>query len=192
MRDFWVTHYTARENLAAVLETRILQCAFCLMCASERTRFDGVKREKSVPLQCRANLRDQRPLSGRIVFSDGVSLAEFIEHLNKHVFFWPGFSRGKNYQKNFRKKYPHPEHIGLRCKLSALRDANPDKEIFFSRYNSGATPRMPEKSMRSLRMFKPYAQRTNEPVAEIVMQHCARLPENTEYESAEGNWRRIK
>ena len=188
----WLIHYTDRRNLQAIRETRMLKSALLLMNETEKKYYARKKRGESLPLKNGAVLRDQQPLSDRIVFCGGTNLSEYIEYLNTHVFFWPASSAGKQYRKNFREKYPHPEHIGLRCKLDDLREANPDAEILFSKYNSGATPRCnPAKSPRCLRLFRPLEKRRGEKLVEIVVQNENILPHNTEKECAAEKWRRL-
>jgi len=187
--DRWLTHYADRRNLEAIRETRALNCAWSLMDAGERKRYATKKRGESLGLANRAVLRDQQPLSERIVFCDGAKLPDYIKYLNRHVFFWPDSYRGKQCRKSFRKKYPHPKHVGLCCKLGDLRAANPDTEFLFSRYNSGATPRNPKKSPRCLCLFRPLEKRKGKPLVEVVMKNKICLPGNTKKECADGEWR---
>jgi len=187
--DWWLTHYTDSRNLDAIRETGALHCALSMMDANERARYAKEKREESLPLESGAVLRDQRPLSDRIVFCDGAKLSEFIEYLNGHVFFWPGFYRGEQCRKSFCKKYRYPKHVGLRCKLGDLRTKNPGTAFLFSRYNSGATPRNPKKSPRCLRLFQPLEKRNGKSLVEVVVRTKVCLPDNTEEEYATEKWR---
>ena len=184
-----LTHYTDCRNLEAIKKSGILKCALRLMTQTEEKVHAEEKREDSIPF-ARAVLRDQKPLFPRIVLSDGASFADFVKYLNGHVFFWSDYhSAGKRYRENFRAIYPHPRHIGLRCDLQSLRDANPGVEILFSPFNSGSTPRSPKKSPRSLNLFQPLESRGGQRLAEVVVWKEVRLPDNTQIECEDGNWR---
>lgn len=191
--DWVLIHYTDCRNFAHIQKTRRLRCAWHLMNEAERTHHAKSRRQECVVLGNKAILRDQQPLSEGIVFSDGATLTKFVKYLNHHVFFWANNSaQAKQARESFRKKYPHPQNIGLRCKLSDLQNKNPDTEILFSPYNSGATPPRPEKSQRSLNLFQPLkARRGGEPIVEVVVQGEVRLPDNTEYEYKNDKWQKL-
>ena len=180
-----LTHYTDRRNLEAIRKSGFLRCALSLMTPSEAKVHANEKRPEPLPLS-RAILRDQQPLFPRIVFSDGATFAEFVKYLNGHVFFWPDTSDGEKYRQSFREKYQHPAHVGLRCGLRDLRDANPDAEVLFSPYNSGSTPWFPEKSPRSLSLFQPLKSRGRERLVEVVVRGQVQLPNNTIFEDGHG------
>ena len=185
----FLIHYTDRCNLEMIRECRVLKCARSLMTPDEVTKWARVPRPELVPLSCGAVLRDQQPLTSRIVLSDGAPFAEFVQYLNGHVFFWPDSSDGKRHRKTFRARYQHPCNVGLRCDLRSLRDANPGVEILFSPFNSGSTPRSPKKSPRSLNLFQPLETRGGQRLAEVVVWNEVRLPDNTQIECEDGNWR---
>ena len=192
-RDYCLIHYTDRRNLERIKETGTLRSALCLMREAKDMSYEKQKRKQSVQVG-NAVLRDQQPLNSRIVFCDGATLPEFIEYLNGHVFFWPSSGEGKQYRMNFRKKYKHPKHIGLRCRLSDLCSANGKKDILFSPYNSGSAPQVSlEKSPRHLNLFQSLKSRKsksckNKTLVEIVIKGEIRLPHNTEYEKKVEKW----
>ncbi len=181
-------HYTCRRNLDGIKKTRELRCASSLMNAGEKKIHAGKKRPEST--QCEATvLRDQQPLTERIVFSDGTTFPEFVEYLNEHVFFWPDSHAGEQAREGFRNKYSYSEEqVGLRCQLDDLIAENPGMEILFSRYNSGATPRSPRKSPRCRKLFQPLKARNGSRLVEVVAHGKVRLPDDTEWECDEGRW----
>ena len=185
--DWILTHYTDRENLDRIWETRTLRCALDLMDDCEKACWSKKKRCDFVPVKL-AVLRDQQPLTDGIVLcATFADFDEYVQYLNGHVFFWPSHSAGKIRRKEFRKKYTHPKHVGLRCRLSALTAANPKTEILFSPYNSGATPRInPKNSPRGL--FQPLQSRKGLAFVEAVVKSEVLLPDCTEYEYEEEKW----
>ena len=187
----WLIHYTYKRNLDRIKDAHELRCALSLMNECQKKVYAEEKR--SEPLECKAAvLRDQKPLTKRIQFNNGTTLAEFVEYLNKHVFFWPDRYAGKQARKRFRGKYPYSEgHIGLRCQLCDLIAENPKIEMLFSRYNSGSTPRRPEISPRCRELFQPLKTRNGRRLVEVVAHKKIRLPDNTEWECGEDKWRRF-
>lgn len=187
--DLALRHYTDHRNLDQIKKMRVLRCALCLMNKTERAHHATKKRAGAMPTGGGAVLRDQQPLSERIVFSDNATLADFVEYLNGHVFFWPSGCQGEKARQNFCGKYQYPKHIGLSCQLSDLIAANPETKILFSRYNSGCTPRCPVKSPRSLALFQPLNLCDKQPLVEVVVKGEVRLPDNTKWECKNGQWR---
>ena len=176
-----LTHYTDARNLDAIKESGILKCALFLMTPDEAKIHAEKKRADSIPLS-RAVLRDQQPLYPHIVLSDGATFADFVKYLNGHVFFWPDISAGIKSRKSFRTKYQRPDHIGLRCNLQDLRDANQETRILHSPFNSGSTPRSPKKSPRSLNLFQPLESHSGRRIVEVVVRGEVRLPDKVEWD----------
>ena len=179
--NLWLLHFIDPENFPKLKTDGILRSASLLMSESEKERHEMQKRDTCLPLENGVILRDQSPLTEKIEFNDGTTFPEYVKYINEHVFFWPG-----KIPEGFGNKYSH--HIILRCRLGDLRNENHGDDIFFCRYNSGVTPRTPEKHPRSRAMFKPIASYTNEPLTEIVASCKIRLPPNTEYKDAKGKW----
>ena len=181
-------HFTFCENLPFIRRDGALLSAATLLdkcgAGDEKTQ----KRNRRIKLPCGRILRDQFPLTEHLVFSDGANLAQFVRYLNRHVFFWPDNSRGKKCRDSFRAKYRRPKNVGLRFGFADLREANPKAEFLYSPYNSGAMPRNPKKSPRSLCLFQPLQSRGSERLVEIVVRGKIRLPENTEMEDDNGKW----
>lgn len=188
MENMLLTHYTDSRNVEVIREGRVLRCALSLMDRRERSRLAREPRPDSLMVSCGAVLRDQKPLtSGRIVLCDGVKFDEFVRYLNGHVFFWSDKHPSKKYHKNFRGKYRYPKHVGIRCRLADLRDANPRAEILYSPWNSGSTPHAPKSSPRCLNLFQPLPKVGR--IAEVVVRGKVNLPKNTEIEYDDGEWR---
>ncbi|WP_424948083.1 bifunctional glutamate N-acetyltransferase/amino-acid acetyltransferase ArgJ [Candidatus Spongiihabitans sp.] len=182
LRDsLWLLHCIAPENFAALQKSKVLKSASSLMNAAERKCYETQKRDECVKLSNGIVLRDQQPLTDKIKFSDDTTFPQYVKYINEHVFFWP-----TKIPNMFCNKYSH--HIILRCKLSDLEDENPDTEILFSRYNSGATPRIPTQSPRLLNLFQPLKSRVGTALVEVVAYRNIRLPANTEYKNANGEW----
>ena len=187
--EMLLTHYTHKCNRPAIEGGGRILSALSLMEQHGRMDLARERRKCCEQIAPGVILRDQQPLRPRIVLSDGASFADFVKYLNGHVFFWPDSSAGKRRREAFRaKKYQHPHHIGLRCDLQSLRDANPGVRILFSPFNSGSTPRSPRKSPRSLRLFQPLKSRGGRPLAEVVVRGVVRLPDNTQIECEDGQW----
>lgn len=186
----WLTHYTDCQNYRKIQDTRVLRCALRLMNEDESVHHARTKRSKSLPLTA-AVLRDQQPLTERIVLCDGATFDDFVEYLNGHVFFWPSNYTGEQCREKFQQRYARSGHIDiqLRCRLSDLRAANPDAKILFSSYNSGATPRDPEKSPRCRNLFQPLESRGGKRLVEVVVRGEVQLPDNTEVKCEKDEWR---
>ncbi|MGI9337790.1 MAG: DUF7002 family protein [Gammaproteobacteria bacterium] len=187
MENMLLTHYTHWRNIEAIRQKGVLLCALSLMNKREQARLAGTKRDKSEQVSCGAILNDQQPLNRvRLVFSDGARFDDFVRYLNGHVFFWPNNYAGEQARNNFRGKYRHPGHIGLRCPLADLREKH---DILYSPYNSGSMPRIPDKYPRHLNLFQPIEKRGDQRLVEVVVRGKVYLPKNTKVEYENGEWR---
>jgi hypothetical protein len=75
----------------------------------------------------RVNLRDQAPLyEKKIRLHDGWSFEKFVEHLNRHVFFWSGWETG-------------PIDYGARYFQTELSNSSPNLQISSQRSPKEAT-----------------------------------------------------
>ena len=166
-------HLTHPDNLC-----NIRQCGQ-LFSAAELLKQHGKKclREKRntcCELSPGIVLNDQKPLqAGHVELSGFNEWGDFVEFLNRHVFFWTN-NKSKN---GFEKKYNN--YILLTCDLPDLKETTSPKNILFSQYNSGA-PRTSKgkKSPRSPDMFKCF-QGTR--AVEIVFKDSVYLPKTTLY-----------
>ena len=174
-------HLIDSRNFDALRASGVLRCASSLMSADERKQYEKTKRNEDVTLASGVVLRDQQPLTERIVFCDDTTFPEYVAYINGHVFFWPVKS-----PDGFCNKYSH--HIVLRCQLGALKEENPKKDILFSPYNSGSTLGCPNSSPRSRSLFQPIALQGKKSPKEIVVRGEVKLPRNTQYKNERGAW----
>ena len=176
-KNMWVVHYTGRENFETIKKGGCIKSAWDLMNGAEKKSSATQKREECKPLASGAVLRDQKPLTNRIKFSDDMRFHEYVQYLNQHVFFWPTRYVGNNRRHSFLHKYPGECEIWFQ-----LCDSEKENKVLFSRYNSGATPRSPKQHKRSRNMFRPIQCRTaKESIVEIVFERSVKLPYNTKY-----------
>jgi hypothetical protein len=86
------------------------------------------------------HIRDQAPLHrGAITLQGGWDFEELVEHINRHVFFWPGeeggpIREGNNHFERYRLERP----VLLRMLTVDLFQANAALSPLFCKYNSGA------------------------------------------------------
>ena len=127
----------------------------------------------------------------RIVLSDGASFADFVKYLNGHVFFWSDYhSAGKRYRENFRAIYPHPLHIGLRCRFAkfARCESGSGDSVFPVQFRLHAAKPKKESPLPEF-IPAPLESRGGQRLAEVVVRKEVRLPDNTQIECEDGNWR---
>ncbi|MDD9799535.1 MAG: hypothetical protein OXU29_03610 [Gammaproteobacteria bacterium] len=175
----WVIHYTHPDNFRKIKKSGKIKSAWHLMRPSQRKQHAQERRGTCQKIGG-AVLRDQKPLTRRIQFCDGAKFCQYVEYINQHVFFWPTRYAGSKKREAFRKKYAGDCEI--RCRLCDLEKANPGK-ILYCRYNSGATPRQPEKHKRSRKMFQPLSERKKQPIVEVVIKGVVKLPPETKYKN---------
>jgi uncharacterized protein DUF7002 len=139
-------------------------------------------------------LRDQAPLNkGNIRFENGWSFAKFVEHLNRHVFFWSGWKTGPiSYGVRQFQRYCSEQPVILRCSFRLIRGENPGANPFFCKYNSGS-PRCSngQRSARGATTFSTAQNADFTPgnVVEVVFHGSVILPPDTEYKNGDGRWR---
>lgn len=192
----FVYHLTAASNLSGIAESQRLRCANDLLAEAGLAHRSSAKRLKHLPVLANGRttwLRDQIPLIERaIAFENGWNLDRFVQHVNQHVFFWPGrlsgpISPGMNHFECYRAEAP----VILRMPTAALWDAG----LSFSRYNSGA-PRCSggKYSPRGGSTFLPANafSGTASEVVEVVAKSACTLPSNVEVSSSPtGPWRKL-
>lgn len=139
-------------------------------------------------------IRDQKPLiDGAVEFEEGWDMKRFVQHVNQHVFFWPGTSSGPiepgmNHFERYRAESPVILRFSTRC---------PDfANLKFSRYNSGA-PRCSggKHSPRGSRTYLPANEfpGTASKVIEVVAAGEYALPISVETSSSPtGPWRPLQ
>ena len=183
-RGMLLTHYTDasadESNLDRIRKTRILRCALRLMTPAEAEKIVCVPRRKNTPLLCGVILRDQQPLLNRKI----PPTPEEVRRLNEHVFFWGCNKWGRFHRRRIQRKY---KQLGcflsrLGCSLDDLRSANPGKDILYACENSGGTK-------SGVRHYLLQSSAEEARAAEVVVQGEVRLPDNTQIECEDGQWR---
>lgn len=82
------------------------------------------------------HIRDQQPISELVLgrsLTNNWTVADFIQHLNKRVFFWPTINRLTRHFDRYKNESP----VILRFNTEEIFKLNPDAE--FCNLNSGAT-----------------------------------------------------
>ena len=193
----YLYHLTAKENLPSIANELELRCARALLESAGLAHKASTKRQEHLPIAANvgtAFIRDQRPLiEGAIAFEEGWDLARFVEHVNAHVFFWPGrlsgpIEAGLNHFERYRAEGP----AILRLPTVSMIAAN----LRFSRYNSGA-PRCSggRYSPRGNSTYLPASEfsGTASEVIEVVAIGVCALPSNVEVSySPTGPWRPLR
>ena len=139
----YLFHLTDRTNLSAIRATKAIECASALF---RRGRFNAlltVRRDSHRTIEVdshRVVIRDQKPLHvGAIAFETGWDLPRFVQHVNEHVFFWPGSLEGPiKPGLNHYQRYAEESLAIIRVRWSSLLYINPQRKPLFSKFNSGA------------------------------------------------------
>jgi len=135
-------HLTARSNLRSIATEGALHPAEEILRRGNRLDLLRVRRlrHESVRLGKSAVLvRDQAPLhAGAALFEPGWGLSEWVEHVNRHVFFWPGsasgpISSGLNQHQHYSSESP----ALLRIPAGSIILVGSPAPLF-CRFNSGA------------------------------------------------------
>jgi hypothetical protein len=139
----YLYHLTHRDNLKHIRDMVCLFPAAVLMERARRTDLMRTPRRSPVELTVDGRtiiLRDQIPLyEGKMQLPEGYTFAQFVESLNKRIFFWPGDDNGPiDYGQRHFKCYTNEKPIILRIDFQALCDLNPSADPLFCPYNSGS------------------------------------------------------
>ena len=193
----YLYHLTAAENLPSIAEELELRCASALLESAGLSYRASTKRQEHLVIPTKvgsALIRDQKPLiEGAIEFEEGWNMARFVEHVNEHVFFWPGRSSGPivpglNHFERYRAECPAILRLPTACLIAA--------NLRFSRYNSGA-PRCSggRYSPRGGSTYVPASEfrGTASEIVEVVAFRACALPSSVEASySPEGPWRPLR
>jgi hypothetical protein len=124
----------------------------------------------------------------------GYRFEDFIEYLNRRVFFWPGDDAGPiAYGVRHFGRYSREDPIVLRMDFQSLLYANPAANPLFCRYNSGSPrcsngkkiPRGPNTFVSAHNFIEVPSK-----VVEVTFETQIVLPPNTEYGTRPaGPWR---
>ena len=176
-----LTHYTHKCNLPAIRKSGKIWCAHSLMEQHGRLDLARARRKHSEKIAPGVILRDQSVLKKGRIKAYAMDFDEFVEYLNGHVFFWADTVNGNKARHGFRRKYKRPDHVGLRCHLDDLRSANRGVSILFAPYNSAWEG-----------MWLPFCPLESDKEAsavEVNVPERVRLPDNTQQEGEDGEWR---
>lgn len=136
-------HLTARSNVKLIQRDRRLETASMLLRGAGQGASVRERRRSSMAISLNGrtvHIRDQAPLhAGNLSLPVGWSFADFVAHLNDHVFFWPGTPDGPiEYGRRHFERYADDDNLVLVLDTAAVIAANPDPGVRFCRYNSGS------------------------------------------------------
>jgi hypothetical protein len=141
------------------------------------------------------SIRDQAVLHRRNTqLPDGYTFEDFIESLNRRVFFWPGKAGGPNdYGMRHFQRYQEERPVILRVGLQSVLSANAAVMPRFCRFNSGS-PRCSygKRSPRGPNVFLLAEEFHGGPtdVVEVTFDAEITLPMDSEFgESPAGPWK---
>jgi len=192
----YLYHLTARQNQPAILRSRELYCSKLLLDAAGERHLATQRRivHRSIAVDGdRLLIRDQMPLAaGAIAFEDGWTLERFVEHINEHVFFWPGTAAGPiRAGRNHFERYRGERPVVIRFGTESVERS----DFLYCLYNSGA-PRCSggKHSPRGSGTYVPAAQFHGSPsdVIEVVAIGSVALPLASEVaDDPTGPWRKL-
>jgi len=194
----YLYHLTHNANVAHLREMRRLIPTATLVRLAGRLDLLRTPRRSSIAVVVEGRtivLRDQKPLhKGNIRLPNGFRFEDFVESLNRRIFFWPGsdkkpISYGIRHFEHYKTENPAILRIGLK----ALLELNPTAVPRFCRYNSGS-PRCSHgvKSPRSPQTFviESAFSETVSSVVEVTFESELDLPPSTQRSSNPGGpWR---
>ncbi len=136
-------HLTARQNLEHIQKDGVLKPANDLFAESGNPDLVKKRRRESVVISIgkkQIHIRDQAPLhAGNMSLPKEWSFEQFVAHLNKHVFWWPGKKSGPiSYGLRHFERYVADDNVVLVVPTPELIAANRDVPVTFCRYNSGS------------------------------------------------------
>ena len=193
----YLYHLTARRNYPVLSKDWVLKSANSLFDAAGQTGYRKLRRKGHLEITLGAislTVRDQdRLYKGNMVLTDGWTFEGFVEHLNDHVFFWPGSGIGpvSSGQRHF-ERYAAEKPIVMRIPTADLFEANIKSSPHFCKYNSGAPrchdgegiPRGPNTFLKSIDFHFPPTS-----VVEVTFKSAVCLPLTLEVSnSPSGPW----
>jgi hypothetical protein len=194
-------HTCSALNFESIRRLRALKSADELLRGTPHEALLNVRRESSTVVTLNSGpieVRDNLPLRpGSLALEAGCSLARFLLLLNQRVYFWPGNSLGPR-----NPGLAHFEHYKgegvvhiLRAPLTALVQANPDRELEVTFCNSGSARHHGGRPViRGPSTFQPVTQACGpaSQVKELCFVGSASLPQSTEWSaSLAGPWQAL-
>lgn len=136
-------HVTARENIPHLRRTLRIESSRMLLAAAARMDLLRERRKEYVDIRVDGTtvvLKDQKPLIvANTNLTDGWDFADLVEHLNCHVFFWPGNEKGPiGPGRRLLQSYADDGPAVIRIATADLLAWNPGVEPLFCPFNSGA------------------------------------------------------
>jgi len=194
LRDYaqlrpFVYHVTSPSSLPFIQHTRELWSARDLLREAGHSELVTVRRRGPVPITINGYtlvVRDQARLTpGSIELPETVSLSDFVEYLNRWVYFWPGdVHTPKGRAQHLVKSVRDAPIAVVRAPLVDLTAENPCACPHFAGCNSGATRHHPitGKARRDLSTHRQCAsfEGGRADVVEVVFSGRVRLPGSTE------------
>ncbi|MFI5326432.1 MAG: DUF7002 family protein [Candidatus Rokuibacteriota bacterium] len=137
-------HTSGRVNFESIRDCATISSAQGLVRGTSQEDLLGGIRSK--PCSVRVNgrdvlIRDQKPLRpGSMRLEPGTTLRDYVRELNRRVFLWPGTSRrlvaaGRGHFELYRRE---GRVFVIRAPLRSLLAANPKRELFLTKCNSGS------------------------------------------------------
>jgi hypothetical protein len=193
-------HVSQGANLTRLLRTRRLEPSATLIERSDRPELLRQRRKRPETIRVDGDsvvLQDQAPLVfANIKLPPEWNEGDFVEFLNRHVFFWPGraddlINSGRRLLNHYETQAP----VLLRVRTKSLLRDNPNAVPLFCPFNSGATLRKQngQTVRRGPDLFSPEGTfpRTPGKVVELVFRGTIELPRDLEHRDANGSWRSI-
>lgn len=136
-------HLTARANLKLIVASGRLRTAADLLDEAGEGQLKRQRRRESHVVVCsgeHVHIRDQAPLhAGNLKLAGNWMFDDFVEHLNQHVFLWPGTEAGPiDYGRRHFERYAREDNVVLVMKTAQLCAGQTNLEPRFSKYNSGS------------------------------------------------------
>lgn len=189
-------HLTDRANLQPLVHRSILEPATDLLARAGRASAVQSRRADLMPIWVdgqRVILKDHKPLVfANAELAPGWAPGDFVEFLNRHVFFWPGNERGPvKYRERLFSAYEADTPAVLRTPTADLIAENRGLTPLFCPFNSGA-PRMQsgQRVPRGPDLFAPAGEfpRRASRAVELVFRGAVVLPESTQFRVAGRDW----
>ena len=137
-------HTSGRENFDTIRGHGELRSARSILQGTIHEHLLVSRRKESVALNVAGEtviIRDNRPLRlGSIDLQGGWSLSDWLMELNSRVFLWPGKEDGpiKRGRAHFDRYVAEGPVFVIRMLTHSLISANPDRELWVTRCNSGS------------------------------------------------------
>lgn len=194
-------HITGRLNFTSIRDRRALMSTKLLVDGSRYASLLVGRRITSTTIRINGmvlQIRDQRPLRpGSLQLQGGTTLQRYLDELNRRVFLWPGtatgpVSPGRRHFDHYRRE---DGVVVLRMSLRSLLAANPTREFFVEKCNSGAarhhSGRPVERGPNTFCLLR-NARFAPSHVVEFSFIDRVELPPDTEFSTAlEGPWRAL-